>query len=154
MARPREGQPEQEPPGGAAAESTAATGEAAPTALPPAEGGEGAIAVGDARPDRFTTAGDAVGEGAGAQAAAGRQAAATDGVTTWVGDKRVSSLWSINQVRNSWVGISGVGWIKLSNASDSGIVALTMLAASARQMQNRFDYRQEGDGMIHEVYAW
>jgi hypothetical protein len=158
MPRPREREPEREPPS-TSAESASARGEAAPTARPPSEQGEGAVATGDARPDRFTTAGEAVVEGAAVQVggpplAEAERAVADGGVTTWLGDKRVSSLWSINQVRNSWVGISGVGWIKLSNASDSGIVALTMLASHARQMQTRFDYRQEGDGMIHEVYAW
>ena len=52
------------------------------------------------------------------------------------------------------MGISGVGWVKLSNASDSGIVAMTMLASHAKEKQSRFDYRQEADGMIDEIYAW
>ena len=76
------------------------------------------------------------------------------GVTAWLGDKRVSALWSINQIRNAWVGIAGIGWKKLSNVSDSGLVALTVLASNAKQTQTRFDYRDEADGMIHEVYLW
>jgi len=79
---------------------------------------------------------------------------ADGGVTGWLGDKRVSALWSINQTRNSWVGIAGVGWKKLSNVSDSAIVAMTILGSNAKQTQTRFDYREEADGMIHEIYLW
>lgn len=32
------------------------------------------------------------------------------GVSTWQNDKRISALWSINQNRNSWVGVAGIGW--------------------------------------------
>lgn len=74
--------------------------------------------------------------------------------TTWSNCTRVSSLWSINQDRNSWVGIDGVGWQKLSSASDSGIVALSMLAGHARQAGSCYVYRIEDDGMIHETYIW
>ena len=31
---------------------------------------------------------------------------------------------------------------------------MTMLSSNAKQMQNRFDYRDEADGMIHEIYLW
>lgn len=76
------------------------------------------------------------------------------GITAWLGDKRVSALWGINQNRNSWVYIVGVGWKKLANNSDSAVVALTMLAAHAKQSQTNYSYREEADGMIHETYVW
>jgi hypothetical protein len=66
----------------------------------------------------------------------------------------VNALWSINEDRNSWVGIANVGWVKLSTASDSGVVALTELAAHAYQRQHVISSRTENDGMIHEIYAW
>jgi len=69
-------------------------------------------------------------------------------------DKRVGALWSINQLRNSWAYITGVGWKKLYNTSDSSITAMTMLASHARQTNSRFDYREEADQMIHEIYVW
>lgn len=74
--------------------------------------------------------------------------------TTWLNDKRVNGLWGINENRNSWVGIAGVGWKKLANNSDSAVVALTILAAHAKQMQTNYTYREETDGMIHESYVW
>ena len=60
----------------------------------------------------------------------------------------------MNENRNAWVSIAGVGWKKLSTATDSSLVAMTMLGSSARHTQSRFDYREEADGMIHEVYLW
>ena len=76
------------------------------------------------------------------------------GATVWVTGKKVSALWAINQNRNSWVGIAGVGWAKLANNSDSAIVALTMLCANAKLTQGVVNYRQESDNMIHEMYVW
>jgi hypothetical protein len=52
------------------------------------------------------------------------------------------------------MGIAGVGWVKLSYGSDSGIAALTVLASHAKALQSPINYRQESDGMVHEIYAW
>lgn len=76
------------------------------------------------------------------------------GVAAWNNDKRVHALWSSNQNRNSWVYITGVAWKKFASNSDSAVVALTMLAAHAKQMQTNYTYREESDGMIHETYVW
>lgn len=74
--------------------------------------------------------------------------------TTWSAFSNIDALWSINQDKNSWMGVAGIGWQKLSNASDSGIVALTMLASHAKQSGSGIYYRTEDDGMVHEIYAW
>jgi hypothetical protein len=79
------------------------------------------------------------------------QVAAT--ATVWT-TANVNALWCINQNRNSWAGFAGVGWRKLSDASDSAIVALTALASHAKQMQCRVDRREEADGKVHELYVW
>lgn len=75
-------------------------------------------------------------------------------ITAWANDARVNALWSINQNRNAWIGVANVGWRKLANNSDSAVVALTMLAAHARETQSSYSYREEADGMIHECYIW
>ena len=85
---------------------------------------------------------------------AGAGAEAQGGVAAWLNNKRVGALWGINQNRNSWVYITGVGWKKLANNSDTAVVALTMLAASAKHTQTNYNYREEADGMIHETYVW
>ncbi len=76
------------------------------------------------------------------------------GVTTWLNDKRITGLWSLNQNRNSWVYVNGIGWKKLANNSDSAIVALSMLSAHAREKDSAVNYREESDGMIREIYVW
>jgi hypothetical protein len=105
------------------------TGSGAPTATPPA--------------GKSVKAG-----GAGAPGSAGAVK------TVWNNSQIVNALWTINQDRNSWLGIQGVGWLKLSTASDTGVVALTVLASHAKQMQTVINYRVEDDGMVHEIYAW
>jgi len=79
---------------------------------------------------------------------------ATGGFGAWQNDKRINGLWSINQNRNSWVSVAGVGWKRLANNSDSAVVALTVLASHARQTQAPTYYRDEADGLIHEIYVW
>ena len=76
------------------------------------------------------------------------------GATVWVNGKKINALWAINENRNSWVAVAGIGWVKLANNSDTAIVALTMLGANARQTQGIVNYRQESDNMIHEMYVW
>lgn len=75
-------------------------------------------------------------------------------VAGWLENQHIDWLWTINEHCNAWVGVSGTGWVKLSNASESGIVALTILAAHAKQMHTSATIRQEADGMIHEMYVW
>lgn len=108
-----------------------------PTLIPPAEAASTG-AAGDAEPS-LTPATMVNVEG---------------GVTVWVSDKRVTALWGINQNRNSWVYVTGVGWKRLATNSDSAVVALTMLAAHAKQVQTNYSYREESDGLIHETYVW
>jgi hypothetical protein len=87
-------------------------------------------------------------------AAEGGVAAGAIGASVWVNNKKINALWTISENRNSWVGVAGVGWVKLANNSDSAIVALTMLGANARHTQGIVNYRQEADNMLHEMYVW
>ena len=89
-----------------------------------------------------------------AQVQAASGAAVDASTTTWINNQKVTALWSIAENRNSWVGLSGNGWVKLANNSDTAVVALTMLASHAKQMQTVVNCRQEADNMIHEIYAW
>ena len=72
----------------------------------------------------------------------------------WNNGKKITALWSINQNRNSWVHIDGVGWRRLANNSDSAIMAMSILGAHAREKATTVNYRDEADGMIHEIYVW
>jgi hypothetical protein len=80
--------------------------------------------------------------------------AAGEGMTTWLNNKHIVGLWSINQNLNVIVYADGIGWKKLANNSDSAIVALTMLSAHAREKASIVNFREESDAMIHEMYVW
>lgn len=103
----------------------------APTLAPPIQGGAARSA-------------------AGAASTAARAAAAA----VWLNNQQINALWTINEDKNSWVGVAGVGWTKLANNSDTAIVALTVLSAHAKDGQRLVNLRQEDDGMIHEMYVW
>lgn len=76
------------------------------------------------------------------------------GYSAWQNGRKITALWSINQTRNSWASVTGLGWRKLSNKCDSGCVALSILAAHAKQVQSTVNCREETDKMIHEMYVW
>jgi ABC-type glycerol-3-phosphate transport system substrate-binding protein len=76
------------------------------------------------------------------------------GVTAWQNSKKFTALWTINQNRNAWVYVSGIGWKKLADNSDSAKEALNLLASHAKQLARTVNYRDEADGKIHEIYVW
>lgn len=78
----------------------------------------------------------------------------TASATVWQDNKRVNGLWTINQDRNSWMSIAGIGWQKLANPNETAVVALTMLAAHALSANAAIYYRNEADNMVHEIYVW
>jgi hypothetical protein len=86
---------------------------------------------------------------------AGVTAAAGAGVTaTWHSSVQIDALWSIDQTRNAFVHIVGVGWRKIFNGRDGAFQALVTLASQARQTNRPVNLREEADGMIYEIYLW
>jgi hypothetical protein len=145
-------QPQQLPPG-VSGGITGGTADAQPRPL--AE--EMALAGGQQRQAAAATAAPTLSPPPGAESigtAAAAGAAQVGGVTVWQPNRTVNALWSINQDKNSWVGFAGAGWMKLSTASSSGVVAMTMLASHAVITQTWVGVRTEADGMIHEMYVW
>ena len=87
-------------------------------------------------------------EGSTADAAAG-------GITgTWRSGMTVTALWSINEARNAWMHVPGLGWRKLYNGRDGAFMALVALASQARQTGRQIVFREEADGMVYEIYLW
>lgn len=72
----------------------------------------------------------------------------------WQNNKKFIGSWSIDQDRNVWYYVEGIGWKKLTHQSESGIVGLNIVAAHAKQTQSVVNYRDEADGMIYEMYVW
>jgi hypothetical protein len=73
---------------------------------------------------------------------------------TWRNNVKIDALWSIDETRNAWVRVVGVGCRKVYNARDDAFQALTTLAAQARQTNRPVNLREETDGMIYEIYLW
>ena len=81
-------------------------------------------------------------------------AAVTADAAAGLSSGTVTSLWSINEDRNSWVGIAGPGWVKLSTASDTGIIALTALASHAKAANRFISYATDGSKQLTQMYVW
>lgn len=78
-----------------------------------------------------------------------------DGVgAIWRNGVRIDALWSIDETRNAFVHVTGLGWRKIYNGRDGAFQALTMLASQARQTNKAVNLREEADGMIYEIYLW
>jgi len=138
--------------------------EARPTESPPGtgEGNGGAAGAGTVAPPREL--GDLASELiAGAAAAAGEaepslqppSAAVTgDGIGLWVSNKQIDALYSTYAARFSWMHVAGGVWRRFSPVSDSGVAALALLAAHARDRGRPVNYREEADQLVHEMYVW
>lgn len=90
----------------------------------------------------------------GTEETAGAIAAATGVAGTWRSGMHVTAMWSINETRNAWMYVAGLGWRKLYNGRDGAFMALVALAGQARQTGHQVAFREEADGMVHEIYLW
>ena len=81
--------------------------------------------------------------------------ASAGGVTaTWRNNVHITALWSIEETRNAFVHVAGVGWRKIYNGRDGSFQALVTLASQARQTNRPVHLREEADGMIYAIYLW
>jgi len=160
---PEKSQPRQNPPSDKASQKESGQG-ATPSGTPPSGVATQSGGAEEARP-RDLTSEEAAAITAGVTASAAQPTmmpppqvqagASTGGIGAWTNYHKVTALWSINQNRNSWIHLENVGWRKLANNSDSAIVALSILAAHAKQTQTPYyNGREEADGMIHECFVW
>jgi hypothetical protein len=81
-------------------------------------------------------------------------AAVTADAAAGLSSGTVTSLWSINEDRNSWVGIADKGWVKLSTASDTGVIALTALASHAKAANRYISYATDNSKELTQIYVW
>ncbi|MEV4316837.1 hypothetical protein [Actinocrispum sp. NPDC049592] len=82
-------------------------------------------------------------------------ALAEEAVTgTWQNNVKIDALWCIDETRNAWMRVVGVGWKKIYNGRDGAFTALVTLASQARQTGHAVNIREEPDGMIYEIYLW
>jgi M6 family metalloprotease-like protein len=74
-------------------------------------------------------------------------------VDNWLEKKLIIGLWSINQERNAYAYINGVGWRKVSAESDSIFLGMLELLSSAKESQSPVNLRVEND-VIKEIYVF
>jgi hypothetical protein len=75
----------------------------------------------------------------------------------WQNGKNITGLWTINQNRNAWVYVNGLGWRKLAHDDDSVFTAMLAVCTSAYEQNRSVNFREVGVGgniEIHEIYSW
>jgi len=75
------------------------------------------------------------------------------GAGVWNNDKRINALFSANEVRNSWISVVGVGWVKLANTIDSANESLTVFATAGKVKNSPVNYFLDG-GQVTQIYVW
>jgi hypothetical protein len=80
--------------------------------------------------------------------------AAGEGIGLWQSNKQVDALYSTYAARFSWMHVAGGPWRRFSPVSDSGVAALALLAAHARDRGRPVNFREEADQLVHEMYVW
>jgi hypothetical protein len=133
--------------------------ESRPTELPPDSGvsvGNGATTTVEApRPIEELTS-DLIAAAVEVEPTLAPPGAAVTGeaVGLWITNKQVDALYSTYASRFSWMHVAGGPWRRFSPASDSGVAAMALLAAHARDRGRPVNYREEADQLIHEMYVW
>jgi hypothetical protein len=71
----------------------------------------------------------------------------------WQNGKKFNGLWAINEKRNAWARVPGIGWRKLANNHDSVTMVMMVMAAHAKGHNRNVNFREDGK-MIKEMYVW
>lgn len=80
--------------------------------------------------------------------------ASADGIGLWQSNKQVDATYATYAQRFSWMHVAGGPWRRFSPVSDSGVAALALLAAHARDRGRPVNFREETDQLVHEMYVW
>jgi C1A family cysteine protease len=80
---------------------------------------------------------------------------AVDGFATgiWQNNKRVVGLWTIDQDRNAWACIDGIGWKRVSFDNDNVFFDMLNLLVMAKAANRPINYYELG-GVIKQVYVF
>jgi len=75
----------------------------------------------------------------------------------WQNNRRITGLWAINETRNAWVFVAGLGWRKIANDRDTAFQAMLNECIQAKADNRPVNFREVGVGgniEIHEIYVW
>jgi len=73
--------------------------------------------------------------------------------TGWLNNKRVVGLWTVNQDRNAWAYLDGVGWRRVAYDNDNIFVDVLTQLATAKSGSRPVNVYQDG-GVIKQVYVF
>lgn len=73
--------------------------------------------------------------------------------TVWLNNKKITTLWSIDQPQNAYAAIEGEGWKKIDGSNPGAFVNLTMILSAAAQTGAQCRI-QLTDNVITAVYAF
>ncbi len=71
----------------------------------------------------------------------------------WAKDKRIDGLWTINEDRNAWAHVTGLGWKKVNRDNDNIFFDMLAQLVAAKAGNRRVDLRLEND-LIKELYVF
>ncbi|WP_436492623.1 hypothetical protein [Actinokineospora sp. HUAS TT18] len=69
----------------------------------------------------------------------------------WVTNRMITHLWSYDSSTGVWVWVDGIGWKRLSPASESGHSHMTVLATMATHDNLSVDYHEDASGRIDQL---
>jgi C1A family cysteine protease len=70
----------------------------------------------------------------------------------WLRNKRITGVWSNTAAKNAWVYISGEGWKRISNATETSTTNMLAQLLAAKGAARNVSLRIE-NGLIVEIYA-
>lgn len=73
-------------------------------------------------------------------------------VAVWLNDKRITGLWAINEVRNAWVHIAGIGWKKIIASNDTTFTLMLTQLVAAKAANRPVNLLLDG-GHITQIYV-
>jgi hypothetical protein len=71
--------------------------------------------------------------------------------TGWTNGRTILDLWSYEDSSGVWVHVDGLGWKRLSPASQSGHTHMTLLAGAATHNNLPVDFHVDADGQIDQL---
>ncbi|CRK60250.1 hypothetical protein [Alloactinosynnema sp. L-07] len=69
----------------------------------------------------------------------------------WVTNRMITHLWSYDSSTGVWVWVDGIGWKRLSPASESGHSHMAVLATMATHDNLPVDYHEDAAGRIDQL---
>ena len=75
----------------------------------------------------------------------------------WQNNRRIIGLWTINETRNGWAFVQGLGWRKLARGNNSMFQSMVTMCTHAKADNRPVNFREVGVGgniEIHEIYVW